>query len=166
MLTKARARPLQRVNFFAFANFPCSADITSYMQAEADLECVWIKKNTSERQSTPPTFPPRIRAPVGPRQIYHSDLQDLACPHGNAGLSYGIQKSFSPSVHVREKHSVQCNGMIDWQGAVVAPFFMQATFPKIFIYTRDSIDVPCQPPPRSSYFLADRPQERMGRISV
>ena len=38
---------------------------------------------------------------------------------------------------------------------------MQATFPKIAMYTGDSIDVPCQPPPRTSY-LANRPQEWEG----
>jgi hypothetical protein len=29
--------------------------------------------------------------------------------------------------------------MIDWQGTLIAPFVMQATFPEMFVY---SIDVP------------------------
>ena len=61
--------------------------------------------------------------------------------------------------HVTERNPAQFNGTNDGQGTVVAPFFMQATFPEMFVYTGDRMDVPCQPLPRTSDFLPSVPQK-------
>ena len=44
MLTKAHVHPLLRLNMLAFAKVP---NITSYLLAEQDLGCAWIKKAES-----------------------------------------------------------------------------------------------------------------------
>jgi hypothetical protein len=59
------------------------------------------------------------------------DPQDPGCPH-----SLWHPEIAHWNVHVTKKNSV---GMIDWQGTLIAPFVMQATFPEMFVY---SIDVP------------------------
>lgn len=116
----------------------------SFLLAAVDSERTWICCHTSQNIFSQCRRSPPYNASA---HLELLDILAIAIPHiippftlssptlWHADISHAI-------LFVAETGPAEIQGLIDWQHSSIAPYCMQATFPYIFTYDGDLIDIP------------------------
>ena len=116
----------------------------SFLLAAVDSERTWIRHHASQNITSKLRRSPFYNADA---HLELLDMLALAIPHIIPPLLLSSPTLWHADIShsnliVAETGPAEIQGLIDWQHSIIAPYCMQATFPSIFIYDGDLIDIP------------------------
>ena len=116
----------------------------SFLLAAVDSERTWIRHHASQNIASKLRRSPFYNADA---HLELLDMLALAIPHIIPPLLLSSPTLWHADIShsnliVAETGPAEIQGLIDWQHSIIAPYCMQATFPSIFIYDGDLIDIP------------------------
>src|ERR1700683_1467293 len=125
-------------------NSSAGSDMCSFLLAAVDSERTWILRHAAQATSSRCR---RFRFYNANAPLELLNMLAVAMPHIIPPFTLSSPTLWHADIShsnlfVAETGPAEVQGLIDWQHSTVAPYCMQATFPSIFTYDGDLINIP------------------------